>query len=248
MSHGAVKSHALMGVVGRDQARRGQPVAKPVTQSVAQPVRHRERHQEQDRESHHEKDREMLARVKEFDADIDIDMGTEPKLPKLKFGQEFDQELKQYCTSPGESPLERRKEREMRRDSCGKVQMVFTEGDDIRVLGATVSFKTSRRRAVRTRSQVMCDSCELSVSSFQGCLLSESGQSQFKRGQFIRTGCLMMTGIEHWESYECNKPGHLRNECSVYKKRIAEKGHKPKGERIETIAVVQGCDGRNVGV
>ena len=54
------------GVVERDQARRGQPVAKRVTQSVAQPVWHRERHQEQDSESHREKDREMLARVKEF--------------------------------------------------------------------------------------------------------------------------------------------------------------------------------------
>ena len=65
VSHGAVKPDSLMvqGVVGRDQVRRGQPVAKPVTQSVAQPVRHRERHQEQDRESHREKDREMLARV-----------------------------------------------------------------------------------------------------------------------------------------------------------------------------------------
>ena len=40
MSHGAVKSDSLMeqGVVGRNQARRGQPAAKTVTQSVAQPV------------------------------------------------------------------------------------------------------------------------------------------------------------------------------------------------------------------
>ena len=109
MSHGAVKSDSLMeqGVVGRDQARRGQPVGKPVTQPVAQPVRHRERHQEQDRESHREKDREMLARVKEFvgdadkllaeyqqdtDADTDIDMDIE-----IEAGQpgEFDQNLRE---------------------------------------------------------------------------------------------------------------------------------------------------------
>ena len=47
-----------MDVVGRDQARRGQLVAKPVTQSV------RHRHREHDQ--HREKDREILARVKEF--------------------------------------------------------------------------------------------------------------------------------------------------------------------------------------
>ena len=66
MSHGAVKSDSPMeqGVVGRDQPRRGQLVAKLVTQSVAQPVWHGERHQEQDRESHRETDRETLARVK----------------------------------------------------------------------------------------------------------------------------------------------------------------------------------------
>ena len=51
MSHGAVKSDSLMGVVRRDQARRGQPVAKPVTQPMP----------DLDRESHGEKDRKMLA-------------------------------------------------------------------------------------------------------------------------------------------------------------------------------------------
>ena len=85
----------------------------------------------------------------------------------------------------------------------------------------------------------MCDSCEQSVSSFQSCLFSESGQSQIKREQFIRTGCLMITGIERWESHEFNKPGHLRTDCSVCKKRIAEKGNTPKGKRVETTAVVQ---------
>ena len=53
------------------------------------------------------------------------------------------------------------------------------------------------------------------------------------------TGCLMMIGIERWESHKCNKPGQLRTDCSVYKKRIAEKGNKPKGKRVETTAVVQ---------
>ena len=93
----------------------------------------------------------------------------------------------------------------MRRDSCDKVHMVFTEGDDIHVLCAIVSFKTARRRVAQYSSQVMCDSCERSVSSFQSCLFSESVQSQFKPEQFIHTGCLLMTGIERWESHECNK-------------------------------------------
>ena len=55
-----------MCLVGRDEARQGQLVAKPVTQS-AQPVGH----QEQDRESHREKYREMLSRAKEFVGDDD---------------------------------------------------------------------------------------------------------------------------------------------------------------------------------
>ena len=49
----------------------------------------------------------------------------------------------------------------------------------------------------------------------------------------------MMIGIERWESHECDKPGQLRTDCRVYKKRIAEKGNKPKGKRVETTAVVQ---------
>ena len=77
MSHGAVKSDSLMGVVGRDQPRRGQPVAKPVTQPMP----------DLDRESHRQKDREMLARLKEFDGNVDIDIGIGSKLPKLEFNQ-----------------------------------------------------------------------------------------------------------------------------------------------------------------
>ena len=68
------------------------------------------------------------------------------------------------------------------------------------------------------------------MSEVQGCLFLDSGQSQFKREQFIRTGCLIMTGIDRWESYECNKPGQLREDCSVYKKHITEKGNKPNGK------------------
>ena len=50
----------------------------------------------------------------------------------------------------------------------------------------------------------------------------------------------MMTGTERWESHECNKPGQLIKDCSVYKRRIVEKENKPKGKRVETTAVVQG--------
>ena len=49
-----------------------------------------------------------------------------------------------------------------------------------------------------------------------------------------------MTGSERRESYECSKLGHLRKDCSVYKKRITEKGNKPEGKRVETTAAVKG--------
>ena len=86
--------------------------------------------------------------------------------------------FQQYFANPGVSPLMRQTERGVRRDSC-----------------AIFSFNTARRRVVQTSSRVMCDICERSVSSVQVCLFSDSGQSQFQRGQFIFAGCLMMTGI-----------------------------------------------------
>ena len=101
----------------------------------------------------------------------------------------------QYHANLGASSFMRRTEREVRRHSCDKVHIVFPEGDDVHVLCATVSFKTARRRVMQTSSRVMCDSCERSVSSVQSCLFSDSGQSQYKREQFICAGCLIMTGI-----------------------------------------------------
>ena len=38
--------------------------------------------------------------------------------------------------------------------------------------------------------------------------------------------------------HECNKPGHLRKDCTVYKKRMAEKGGNM--EKTDTTAAVQG--------
>ena len=128
--------------------------------------------------------------------------------------------LPQYFANPG--VLMRRTEREVRQESCDKVHIVFTEGDDIHVLCAIVSLKTARR-VVQNSSRVMCDSCERSVSSFQSCLFSDSGQSQFKREQFICAGCLMMIGTECWESHECNKPGQLRKDCSVQETHCRER-------------------------
>ena len=130
----------------------------------------------------------------------------------------------QFYANPRVSPLRRRTERGARRDSC-----------------AIASFRTARRREVQTSSRVVCDICERSVSSFHGCSLSDSGQSQDKREQIIRAGCWTLTGIERWECHECSKLGHLRTDCSVYKKRIAEKGNNPKRERerVEATAVVQ---------
>ena len=60
-------------------------------------------------------------------------------------------------------------------------------------------------------------------------------------------------GKETRVCHECNKPGHLRKDCTVYKKRMAEKGGNK--EKTDTTAAVQGttaCSGRssdrNVGV
>ena len=47
-----------------------------------------------------------------------------------------------------------------------------------------------------------------------------------------------MKGKETRVCYKCNKPGHLRKDCTVYKKRIAEKGNK---EKVETPAAVKGA-------
>ena len=84
----------------------------------------------------------------------------------------------QYYANPGASLLMRRTEREVRRDSSDKVHMVLTEGDDVHVLCAIVSFKAAKRRVVQTSSRVMCDSCGRSVSEVQGCLFSFSLDSR----------------------------------------------------------------------
>ena len=106
------------------------------------------------------------------------------------------------------SPLRRRTEREVQRDSCDKVHIVFTEGGDIHVLCVIVSFETARRRVVQTSSRVMCyrkkDVCSQTLVS----------RNSSENSSFF-TGCLMMTGIECWESHECNKPGHLRKRTAV---------------------------------
>ena len=44
-----------------------------------------------------------------------------------------------------------------------------------------------------------------------------------------------MAGIERWESHECNKPRQLRKDCSVYKKRIAEKGNTKERESKQQL-------------
>ena len=46
-------------------------------------------------------------------------------------------------------------------------------------------------------------------------------------------------GKETRVCHECNKPGHLRKDCTVYKKRMAEKGG--NREKTETTAAVQGA-------
>ena len=93
-----------MDVVGRDQARRGQPADKPVTRSVRY----------QDRE--HDQHRDKLARGSELDGDNecrqDIDIGIESELFKLECDQEFNQQLKDYIDE-----LQRVSRRVLRRES-----------------------------------------------------------------------------------------------------------------------------------
>ena len=116
----------------------------------------------------------------------------------------------QCNASPGASPLTKRTEREVRRDSCDSEHTVVAEEDAIHMLWSVVSFQTARRSVAQTSSRIVCDSCRWSVFAVQGCLLSDSGQSQFKQEQCICVGCLMMAVIERWESHECNKPEQLR--------------------------------------
>ena len=52
-------------------------------------------------------------------------------------------------------------------------------------------------------------------------------------------------GKETRVCHECNKPGYLRKDCFVYKKRMAEKGNK---EKVQTTAAAQGAMVENVGV
>ena len=101
VSHGTKKQESLKDVVGRDQARRGQPVDKPATRSV----RYRDREHDQQRG----KDHEMLARGTGLDGDNDEllvecqeDIGLESELFKLECDQEFSQESKKILTSCSE--------------------------------------------------------------------------------------------------------------------------------------------------
>ena len=85
----------------------------------------------------------------------------------------------QYYGNFEASPLVRRTEREVRRDSCGKEHIVVTEGNEIHMLCAIVSFKTARRRVAQKqfashvtvasgqfpRSKVVCSQTLLSRSS-----------------------------------------------------------------------------------
>ena len=81
-----------MDVVGRDQARRGQPVAKRVTQSV--------RHRDQEHDQHREKDREMLARGKEVDGDHDKLLAANEYRDESRYENRFERgfEFKCVCT------------------------------------------------------------------------------------------------------------------------------------------------------
>ena len=151
--------------------------------------------------------------------------------------------------SPAASPLRKRTKRDVRKDSCSKENIAIAEFHTMHMLHTMrydaraarhCSFKTGRLWVARTRSRVVCGNCEWSVAATQGVLLKNSGQFRFKHPAEMYRLCLMTADAEHWEAHECSKPGQLRKDCSVYKQCIAEKGHKPKGERVDATAVVQG--------
>ena len=111
----------------------------------------------------------------------------------------------------------------MLKSSRDKGNIVFAEGDAIHVLCAIVSFKTARLWVVRVGSRVLCDNCRMSVPAAQGFSLSDSGQLRFMQEQFIRTGCLMTAGTD------------------VSEVQVSPVIEPPKGESVETTAVVQGA-------
>ena len=77
------------------------------------------------------------------------------------------------------------------------------------------------------------------MSAAQGLLISAFDQLRVIQDQSKCAGCLTTACTGVWEFHECDQTGQLRKDCSVYKKRVDEK-EKPKGERVETNAAVQG--------
>ena len=129
----------------------------------------------------------------------------------------------QYKASFGSSPWRRRTKCEVRREQLlTKNHIVVAESDAIHMQCSVVSFKTARRRVVQTMfANRVRQLRAVSIRSPRLVwLFLDFGQSQFKQEQLICVGCLMMAGIERWESHECNKLGQLRKDRSVYKKRI----------------------------
>ena len=82
---------------------------------------------------------------------------------------------------------------------------------------------------MRASSRVVCDSCGWSVPAAQCVLLSDSGQSRFKQEQFLCAGCLMTAATE---ISEVSKVPEVQESPVI---------EPPKGERVETTAVVQGA-------
>ena len=124
---------------------------------------------------------------------------------------------------------------------------VFAASDAVHVLYAIVLFKTAPLRVVRTSSRVVCDSCGRSVPAAQGVFFSDSGQSRFTKEQFFCAGCFRTASTELWETHECNRPGLLRKNCSVYKKRIAKKRTQTQRRESRNNSFSARSDGRNVG-
>ena len=71
-------------------------------------------------------------------------------------------------------------------------------------------------------------------------VVNQSSRTKVVRFQKL-VSCDWSESSSVWEAHECNKLGQLRKDCSVYRKRNAEKGNKPKGELTEITAGIKGA-------
>ena len=152
VSHGTVKQESLMDDVGRNQARRGQPVDKPGTRSV--------RYRDRETDQHRGKDRERLSRGKELDTDTNADMDMNIETDQLGL---FNQELKDCVDESRRVSI--RSDNRFERGSEYGLECVYTQNEKccVRVLGNQLG--VDNRECERRRVQMVHTSVALNKSN-----------------------------------------------------------------------------------